>query len=71
MGHGDEIRVIRTRNEDAECERVALEILTEHLRTQRPYSDFAILYRGNYQAKLMSWKLRPPGSLSPVRALSA
>ena len=33
----------------AECERVALEILTEHLRTQRPYSDFAILYRGNYR----------------------
>ena len=58
MGHGDEIRVIRTRNEDAECERVALEILTEHLRTQRPYSDFAILYRGNYQAKLMELKLQ-------------
>ena len=58
MGHGDEIRVIRTRNEEAECERVALEILTEHLRTQRPYSDFAILYRGNYQAKLMELKLQ-------------
>ncbi len=58
MGHGDEIRVIRTRNEDAECERVALEILTEHLRTGRPYSDFAILYRGNYQAKLMELKLQ-------------
>ena len=58
MGHGDEIRVIRTRNEDAECERVALEILTEHLRTERPYSDFAILYRGNYQAKLMELKLQ-------------
>ncbi|SUD58247.1 ATP-dependent DNA helicase Rep [Ectopseudomonas oleovorans] len=58
MGMGDEIRVIRTRNEDAECERVALEILTEHLRTQRPYSEFAILYRGNYQAKLMELKLQ-------------
>ena len=58
MGHGDEIRVIRTRNEDAECERVALEILTEHLRTGRPYNEFAILYRGNYQAKLMELKLQ-------------
>lgn len=58
MGHGDEIRVIRTRNEEAECERVAMEILTLHLRTQRPYSDFAILYRGNYQAKLMELKLQ-------------
>tara|TARA_R110000868_G_scaffold63100_1_gene190192 strand:- start:147 stop:1997 length:1851 start_codon:yes stop_codon:yes gene_type:complete len=58
MGMGDEIRVIRCKNEDAECERVALEILTEHLRTDRPYSDYAILYRGNYQAKLMELKLQ-------------
>ena len=58
MGHGDEIRVIRCRNEDAEAERVAVEILSLHLRTDRPYSDFAILYRGNYQAKLMELKLQ-------------
>lgn len=58
MGHGDEIRVIRCRNEDAEAERVAMEILTLHLRTDRPYSDFAILYRGNYQAKLIELKLQ-------------
>jgi ATP-dependent DNA helicase Rep len=56
MGHGDEIRVIRCRNEDAEAERVAMEILS--LRTDRPYSDFAILYRGNYQAKLIELKLQ-------------
>ncbi|MCM2331607.1 MAG: DNA helicase Rep [Pseudomonas sagittaria] len=58
MGHGDEIRVIRCKNEDAECERIAMEILTQHLRTDRPYSEFAILYRGNYQAKLMELKLQ-------------
>jgi ATP-dependent DNA helicase Rep len=58
MGHGDEVRVIRCRNEDAEAERVAVEILTLHLRTDRPYSDFAILYRGNYQAKLIELKLQ-------------
>ncbi|MBP9956433.1 MAG: DNA helicase Rep [Pseudomonas sp.] len=58
MGHGDEIRVIRCKNEEAECERIAMEILTEHLRSGRPYSDFAILYRGNYQAKLMELKLQ-------------
>ena len=58
MGHGDPIRVIRCRNEDAEAERVAIEILTLHLKTQRPYSDFAILYRGNYQAKLIELKLQ-------------
>ncbi len=58
MGHGDAIRVIRCRNEEAEAERVAMEILTLHLKTGRPYSDFAILYRGNYQAKLIELKLQ-------------
>src|SRR5690554_166227 len=58
MGHGDPIRVIRCKNEEAEAERIALEIFTLHLRTQRPYSDFAILYRGNFQAKLMELKLQ-------------
>lgn len=58
MGHGDAIRVIRCRNEEAEAERVAMEILTLHLKTDRPYSDFAILYRGNYQAKLIELKLQ-------------
>lgn len=58
MGHGDAIRVIRCRNEEAEAERVAIEILTLHLKTARPYSDFAILYRGNYQAKLIELKLQ-------------
>ncbi len=68
MGHGDPIRVIRCRNEDAEAERIAMEILTLHLRTERPYSEFAILYRGNHQAKLMELKLQhhqiPIGSLA-------
>ena len=58
MGHGDPIRVIRCKNEDAEAERIALEIFTLHLRTQRPYNEFAILYRGNFQAKLMELKLQ-------------
>lgn len=58
MGQGDPIRVIRCRNEEAECERIALEILTQHLRTGRPYNEVAILYRGNHQAKLMELKLQ-------------
>ncbi len=58
MGHGDPIRVLRCKNEDGEAERIALEIFTLHLKTQRPYADFAILYRGNHQAKLMELKLQ-------------
>lgn len=58
MGYGDPIRVIRCRNEEAESERIALEILTQHLRTGRPYNEVAILYRGNHQAKLLELKLQ-------------
>jgi len=58
MGYGDPIRVIHTRNEDAECERIATEILDRHLRHGIPFKEFAILYRGNFQARLMEMKLQ-------------
>ena len=58
MGFGDPIRVIHTRNEDAECERIATEILDQHLRKHTAFKDFAILYRGNYQARLLEVKLQ-------------
>lgn len=58
MGVGDELRVIHTRNEDAECERIATEILDQHLRKKIPFKDFAVLYRGNFQARLMEMKLQ-------------
>jgi ATP-dependent DNA helicase Rep len=58
MGFGDPLRVIYNRNEDAECERIATEILDQHLRKGIPFSDFAVLYRGNFQARLMEVKLQ-------------
>lgn len=57
-GEGDLIRVIRCRNEDAEAERVAIEIQSLCLKTKRSYGDFAILYRGNYQSRLVELKLQ-------------
>lgn len=57
-GDGDLIRVIRCRNEEAEAERVATEIQAIVLKTQRSYGQFAILYRGNYQARLIELKLQ-------------
>ena len=47
FGLGDMIRVIETRNEEAECERIASEILDMKLRKSLSFSDFAVLYRGN------------------------
>ena len=58
MAPGDPIRVLHTRNEDAECERVATEILDRHLRTNVNFKDFAVLYRGNHQARLLELKLQ-------------
>ncbi|HTF96267.1 MAG TPA: DNA helicase Rep [Cellvibrio sp.] len=58
MGLGDPIRVIRCKNEDAESERVATEIITQRLRKQYKFRDFAVLYRGNHQARLLEMKLQ-------------
>ena len=58
MGLGDPIRVVRCSNEDAEAERIATEILTQRLRQQNKFRDYAILYRGNHQARLLELKLQ-------------
>jgi len=58
MGLGDHIRVVRCANEDAEAERVATEILTQRLRKQNRFRDYAILYRGNHQSRLLEMKLQ-------------
>ncbi len=56
--YGEAIRIIRCGNEELECERVANEILTQRLQRQIQFKDFAILYRGNHQARLMEIKLQ-------------
>lgn len=58
MGLGDHIRVVRCANEDAEAERVATEILTHRLRKQNKFRDYAVLYRGNHQSRLLEMKLQ-------------
>jgi ATP-dependent DNA helicase Rep len=57
-GYGEPVRVISCRNEDAEAERIATEILQAQLQNQGAYKDFAILYRGNHQSRLMEMKLQ-------------
>jgi len=58
MGLGEPLRLIRCANEDAEAERVASEIFMQRQHRGGHYSDFAILYRGNHQARLMELKLQ-------------
>jgi ATP-dependent DNA helicase Rep len=58
LGPGDPLRSISCENEDNECERVVNEIIDMRLKRRCKYSDFAVLYRGNYQAKLVEIKLQ-------------
>ena len=58
LGYGEPLRVIRCCNEEAEAERVAVEIQNQHHQHKRAWRDFAILYRGNHQARLIELKLQ-------------
>ncbi|WP_460224382.1 DNA helicase Rep [Aurantivibrio infirmus] len=58
LGSGEPIRIIRNTNDDAETERVATEILHQRIGRGVKFRDFAVLYRGNHQAKLLELKLQ-------------
>jgi ATP-dependent DNA helicase Rep len=58
LGMGEPIRVLRCPNDDAESERVATEILHQRLGRGTKFRDFAVLYRGNHQSKLLELKLQ-------------
>jgi len=61
LGPGEPLRLIRCANEEVECERVVNEILTMRLRLHCHFRDFAVLYRGNHQARLLEMKLQAQG----------
>ena len=58
LGYGDPIRIVRCRNEEVECERVVTEILDHKLRNNTQFCDYAVLYRGNHQSRLLELKLQ-------------
>ncbi|MDF3030638.1 MAG: rep [Moraxellaceae bacterium] len=58
MGMGDPIRVLTCPNEDGEAERVATDILNHKLMNRTAFRDYAVLYRGNFQSRLVETKLR-------------
>ena len=57
-GHGEIIRVITCRNDDDESERVAKEIVTHKLRFGNEWEQYAVLYRSNFQARMLEAQLR-------------
>ncbi|MGB5254014.1 MAG: UvrD-helicase domain-containing protein, partial [Sedimenticolaceae bacterium] len=58
LGPGDPLRVITCRDEEDEAERVISEILRQRFQSSAPFSSFAILYRGNHQARPFEKALR-------------
>ena len=58
LGPGEPIRVWETANEEDEAERIATSIVDLCLRKRNAYSDFAVLYRGNHQSRLLELKLQ-------------
>lgn len=58
LGYGDPIRIVRCKNEEQESERVATDIINSKLQTGNGFKDYAVLYRGNHQARLLEMKLQ-------------
>ncbi len=58
LGVGNLIRVISSPNQEAEVERIALEILSACVNHRLHFRDFAVLYRGNHQAKALELALQ-------------
>ncbi|WP_066803634.1 UvrD-helicase domain-containing protein [Moraxella oblonga] len=57
-GHGELVRVLTCMDEMAEAERVAKEILTHRIRHSNTWDQYAVLYRSNFQARVLETELR-------------
>ncbi|EPP8668962.1 DNA helicase Rep [Acinetobacter baumannii] len=57
-GHGEVIRIITCRNDDDEAKRVVKDLLTHKLMNGKNWKDYAVLYRGNFQARVLETQLR-------------
>ncbi len=58
LGPGDPIRVLACKNEEHEAQKVVSEILHHRFTKGGRYGDYAILYRGNHQARIFEKVLR-------------
>ena len=64
---GEKLKVLMAKNEDHEAERVTGELIAHKFLNRTDYKDYAILYRGNHQSRLIERSLmqnRVPYKLS-------
>ncbi|HWW70078.1 MAG TPA: UvrD-helicase domain-containing protein, partial [Duganella sp.] len=57
-GLGEPIKVLGMPNDETEADQIAIMISADHFQRKNKWSDFAILYRGNHQARVIEQALR-------------
>lgn len=58
LGTGEMIQVSAARDEDHEAESVVLKLMAHKFENRTRFADYAVLYRGNHQSRLLEEKLR-------------
>ncbi|SDG69801.1 UvrD-helicase domain-containing protein [Propionivibrio dicarboxylicus] len=58
LGHGEAISVTVCRDSEKEAEHVAMKLQAHRFEHRGKFSDYAILYRGNFQARIIEQHLR-------------
>lgn len=53
LNYGVELRVLQTKNEEHEVERVVGELIGHRFLNKSQFRNYAILYRGNHQSRLL------------------
>lgn len=58
LGFGEPIRVLASVTEGQEAEKVIADLMSHKFQKDTSYGDYAILYRGNHQARAFETRLR-------------
>ena len=58
LGFGEPIRVLASITESQEAEKVVADLMSHKFQSDSSYGDYAILYRGNHQARAFETRLR-------------
>ncbi|TNH06989.1 DNA helicase Rep [Testudinibacter sp. TR-2022] len=53
LGEGEKLHILEAKNEENEAERIVAELVAHRFLRKTHYKDYAILYRGNHQARLL------------------
>lgn len=53
LGEGEKLQILEAKNEENEAERIVAELVVHRFMRKSKYKDYAILYRGNHQSRLL------------------